>query len=586
RKFENEPQTITLRFERTGVVSRCEIFQSGNTFVLLALDQSDVQNHLDEIERALASERRLLDALPMRLIRVDSNGKLVWSNRAGAAGDLPDLETALANNGSTENQTLPNGVELQPIERSSSTTAFALIDRRDERDTRRRVSRFDALESLINNDPPLALLELDLQTGVTTANNSARDLLKLAADVPIVLTELCMPVDRIAVERAFYGGGHTEKDRIDFEFHLDSTGQKLRAVGQVFFDHDNGTAVPIGAIARLVDTERERIPSVERNPITTALFESIEGAVRIYMPDTVRQNGAAIRLFGIDEVNWRDVDAWHARHNPRDAQGNSIAPNALPAQAAIRGESLNLEMVIDTPHGARFVRSSVTPIFIDQQVVGCVCIDIDQTDESDQRQKLESLETRLNEQIDATRAASAETARIVDQLGTVRAEWIAQLPAPIVQLDLDGRLQHANASALRLLGIESGTEWLFQNFEWFDAQDRPISADDLLALFRRVEPNSIPLHAKDPRRSHMLWLELQSAQSADGITLLLRDRSREVSAMASLSQLQTRINEISSEAESRRLRMLGDHHALVTLIQIMCADVDSVAQPLALDRRL
>lgn len=587
RKFEGESQVLTLRFERTPFVCRCEIFQAGSAFLLLAIDQTDGQRRLDEIELALAGERHLLDALPMRLIRVDGEGKLIWSNRAGAACDLTNLEAILDEYDShdTSNNGLPldSALELHPIEQSSSGTTYALVDRREERALRRRSDQLNALEALVNNDPPLALLELDLQTGITTANAVARELLKLGTDDPIVLSELCAPVDRIAVERAFYGGSHSDTDRIDFEFRLDSTGQKLRAVGQMFFDQESGTPVPSGAVARLIDVEKEKIASIERNPITTALFESIQGAVRIYMPQTVRQNGAAIRLFGIDGIDWRDIHAWRTHFNPRDAGGNEIAADALPIQLALRGESTSLEMTIDTPQGARRVRSTAMPIRVEQEIVGCVCIDLDLTDEMELRQRIDLLESKLKDECASSHASTLEIAQLAGKLDDARSSWIGRFPVPVMRLDLQGRLIDANASAWKLLAIEPSDN-PFEQFEWFDAQDRPVSSGELLTLFQRDDLSLISLHARQSDRS--LWIECNKWMDTQAITLLLRDRSREISMMASLSQLHTRINEISSEAEAHRLRMMADHHGMMTLVQIMCADVDSVAQPLALDRRL
>lgn len=423
-------------------------FDADGIRATLMLPESLVPPKVDEAQvaqlRAEAMRHRealnaLSEHLPAGLVAIDESGLITSANAAAGAMlastaiDLVGREVSailpglMTDSGEPGSQTivLAGGAVIDAYLLAGEPRRIVLLDRTPQWQASRQAEAAAESLALAGEVAQVGLIEWDLHAGSFRADTRARELLGGAGsqlnDARMLLAA-APDAERMRVERAVFDALEPERGgRMDVEFDAVATSRRVRVVGRVAFMGEGPHRVPSRLALCVIDLaarklEAEKFESLQRAldlrvAEINALFEATNDAIRLATTGPTRHNAGAVRLYGpaIAAIAPTNHAEWIERLNPTDPQGKPVDAEHLPTALAATGQAATSELRLGA--AARVVQSTATPVTLNGQTVGVVCVDADLT------------EARLSETSAARwRAllnASGALAAVVDERGAI-----------------------------------------------------------------------------------------------------------------------------------------------------------------------
>lgn len=372
------------------------------------VDETQIEQLRAEAMRHREALSALSEHLPAGLIAIDGSGLVTSANAAAGAmlastaidlvgrdvvsllpGFMPDSSEP-----GSQTIVLAGGAVIDAYLLAGDPRRIVLLDRTPQWQASRQAEAAAESLALAGEVAQVGLIEWDLHAGSFRADARARELLGGAGsqlnDARMLLAA-APDGERMRVERAVFDALEPDRGgRMDVEFDAAATSRRVRVVGRVAFMGEGPHRVPSRLALCVIDLttrkiEGEKLESLQRAldlrvAEINALFEATNDAIRLATTGPTRHNAGAVRLYGpaIAAIAPTNHSEWIERLNPTDTQGKPVDAEHLPTALAATGQAATSELRLGA--AARVVQSTATPVTLNGQTVGVVCVDADLTE--------------------------------------------------------------------------------------------------------------------------------------------------------------------------------------------------------------
>jgi PAS domain-containing protein/CheY-like chemotaxis protein len=426
----------SIEFEAEGI--RASLTLPGS-LVPARQDHAQIEQLRAEAMRHREALGALSEHLPAGLVSIDASG-LITSANAAAGGMLATSAIDLVGR---DVMTMLPGLMLDSTETGAQTLVLAgggvidahllagdprrivLLDRTPQWHASRQAEAAAESLALAGEVAQVGLIDWDLHAGSFRADDRAREMLggegSQLNDARMLLAA-APDADRLRVERSVFDALEPERGgRMDVEFDAVATARRVRVVGRVAFMGEGAHRVPSRLALCVIDLttrklEASKLESLQQSldlrvAEINALFEATNDAIRLATTGPTRHNAGAVRLYGptIAAIAPTNHAEWIERLSPTDPRGKPVDAEHLPTALAATGQAATSELRLGA--AARVVQSTATPVTLNGQTVGVVCVDADLTEARESERAAARWRALLG--------ASGSLAAVVDESGAI-----------------------------------------------------------------------------------------------------------------------------------------------------------------------